>query len=56
MNDKQRELELWLTREELAKVNLELWQYRRLEAQQHVLRTADELKSLRGTEHANQSS
>lgn len=55
MNEKQLELELWLTREKLAEATLELWQYKRIEAQQHVIRVAKELKQLKGDEHGNQS-
>lgn len=46
---KQLELELWRTREELAGVQLELWQYRRLEAQQRSLRVAKELELMETT-------
>lgn len=56
MSEKQLELELWLTREKLAEATLELWQYKRMEAQQHVLRVAKELEQLKGNEYVDQSS
>lgn len=55
MGELELELELWITRERLADTTLELWQYRRIEAQQHVLRTAQQLEQLKGDQHADQS-
>lgn len=53
MSARQLELELWITREKLAEVTLELWQYRRIESQQHIIRVADELKQIEGTQHGD---
>jgi hypothetical protein len=52
----QSQLELWMTREELAAASIELWQYRAAEAKRNTLEVAQRLRDLKGANNGNQSS
>lgn len=58
MNEKEFELslELWMTREQLADTSLQLWQYRRAEAQANAVKVAEQLQKLKGLKNGSQSS